>query len=271
MRVLLAGPWIGEFGWEIIKWVPYVRRWAKTGDYDKVIVLTRKSSFPLYMDFAQDLISYEVIGNTKIFVCDNKFPEIPQSLVEKVNPTDTLIPSHGFTYSSFEELLYYLYGNFDIALKRNVVAHARSTGKMGSYRKNWRKEKWDLLTTRLQSEGKSVAFIGSPESSYCPQGAEDLRGKPLDLVMNVLNSSDICVGPSSGPMHLASCCGCPHVVWGDMRQWNSGNVKSNLYDRYKVLWNPFDTPCEYIADGNWNPSVDKVYIELNTLLNRGKM
>lgn len=270
MKTLLAGPWIGEFGWEVIKWVPFLRKYVKDRYYDKVYVLTRESSFPLYQDFSPEMIPHNTFGNTKIYVCNNASPKIPYKILDEIDPDDVLIPSAGSMFGPPERYLYFLYGEKNSNAVRNIIAHARSTNKTGSYRKNWSRDSWDLLVQKLQADGKTISFIGSPESSYCSPGCEDLRGESLSLIMDVLRSSDVCIGPSSGPMHLASCCGCPHVVWGDMREWNSGNIKSNLYDRYKILWNPFETPCEYISNDNWNPSVNEVFIKLFTLLSRTK-
>lgn len=267
MKTLLAGPWIGEFGWEIIKWVPFLRKYISNRYYDKVFVFTRESSFPLYLDLGVELIPHECTGDTKIYVCNNTSPEVPSAVLEYLDPDEVLIPSEGSMYGPPERYSYYMYGEKK-DLGCDIIAHARDTGKTGSYRKNWKRDNWDLLVQKLQANGRRISFIGSPESSYCSPGGEDLRGLSLSIIMNVLRSSNLCIGPSSGPMHLASCCGCPHIVWGDSRLWNSGNVKSNLEERYKVLWNPFETLCEYISDENWNPSVDEVFIKVLTSLNR---
>jgi hypothetical protein len=50
----------------------------------------------------------------------------------------------------------------------------------------------------------------------------------------LLANADIVIGPSSGPMHLASLCGAPHVTWTD---------KASTKRRYLGGWNPHKTPC----------------------------
>jgi len=38
MKTLYAGPWVGEFGWELMWWNPYIRYMVATGNYDQVII-----------------------------------------------------------------------------------------------------------------------------------------------------------------------------------------------------------------------------------------
>ena len=36
-KTLIAGPWVGEFGWELFAWHGYVRTLAK--QYDRIIII----------------------------------------------------------------------------------------------------------------------------------------------------------------------------------------------------------------------------------------
>ena len=51
---LIAGPWIGEFGWELFAWQGYVR--ALSENFDETIIACRPSSQALYRDFANNFI-----------------------------------------------------------------------------------------------------------------------------------------------------------------------------------------------------------------------
>ena len=53
-RTLIAGPWVGEFGWELFAWQAYVR--ALSRKFDKTIIICRENSAALYADFANDFI-----------------------------------------------------------------------------------------------------------------------------------------------------------------------------------------------------------------------
>ena len=39
-NILLAGPWVGEFGWELFCWQAHIRWLSK--QFDKTIVISRK-------------------------------------------------------------------------------------------------------------------------------------------------------------------------------------------------------------------------------------
>jgi hypothetical protein len=60
------------------------------------------------------------------------------------------------------------------------------------------------------------------------------------------------VGPSSGPMHLASLSGTRHLVWSSPHNRN----------RYLDAWNPFKTPVYFYAKEDWNPKVDNIHKEI---------
>ena len=46
MRTLYAGPWVGEFGWELCGWQGTVRALARR--HDRVVIGCRPSSRPMY-------------------------------------------------------------------------------------------------------------------------------------------------------------------------------------------------------------------------------
>jgi hypothetical protein len=259
MSLLLAGPWIGEFGWEIMKWVPFVRKFAKDNKFDKVYIMTRETSFPLYRDFADEFIKHETYGDTKLFVCNNQSPKVPKDLIEILKPSHCLIPSHGSMLAPENMYSYVRYGFKRAEMRKDILVHARATGKTRSHHKNWSRENWESLVEMCEKANRKISFIGDSKASYFVKRCEDLRDISLNNLMDTMKSSNLCIGPSSGPMHLASLCECPHIVWGDNREWNSGNVKSNLKDRYYNLWNPFNTFCRYISERNWNPEPSEIF------------
>ena len=59
-KTLIAGPWVGEFGWELFAWQAYVR--AISRNYDKTIVISRENSKSLYEDFCDQFISHNPVG-----------------------------------------------------------------------------------------------------------------------------------------------------------------------------------------------------------------
>ena len=57
---LFAGPWVGEFGWELMSWQGMVRKLAPR--YKRVIISCRPESQALYQDFATDFVVHQARG-----------------------------------------------------------------------------------------------------------------------------------------------------------------------------------------------------------------
>ena len=64
-----------------------------------------------------------------------------------------------------------------------------------------------------------------------------------------MNKSKLIIGPSSGPMHLASLSGLKHLVW------SSEHNKS----RYLNICNPFKTEVIFYSKEGWNPNPNNIY------------
>ena len=46
MKTLIAGPWSGEFGWELFAWQAYIRSLSKY--FEKTTIICRENSQYLY-------------------------------------------------------------------------------------------------------------------------------------------------------------------------------------------------------------------------------
>jgi hypothetical protein len=115
--------------------------------------------------------------------------------------------------------------------------------------RNWTFDRWEHVAVKLLARGLSVVCIGHRDAALALPGCDDLRGIPLSELADILAGSGCIVGPSSGPMHFATLCGCRQVVWGE--KW--------VERRYAVDWNPFGTPVSFVVCGpGWNPSKAKV-------------
>ena len=86
----------------------------------------------------------------------------------------------------------------------------------------------------------------------------------MEDLCDVLRSSEVCIGVSSGPMHLASLCLCKHVVWTDLKHQKAINGTNK--DRYKTIWNPFQTKVKVIDKYGWLPPVDEIYKAVRKML-----
>ena len=214
-KEILFPEWHGEFGWEICTWIPYLR--FRSQFYDQVYTSSFKGMKPLYQDFSE----------FKEHKGINRSLDYPKR------------------YRLRDEAIYLKYGKPN--KKYDVLIHARGIKR----KSNINYQRFDEVINELKN--LNVAIIGTSmdqkiknidNKNFNKKNFDDLRDINLKLLMNYLSGSKVCIGISSGVMHLASFCGCPHLVWSydhtKTYYWES------LEKRYKETWNPFQTKCEYI-------------------------
>ena len=264
MRALLAGPCISEFGWEICEWQGHVRKMAQS--HDAVVVCSTAGHAPLYTDLNPIFIPHHVIGRRD---CHRMRPgsvtnpielqrvqhELDLHVAEYQREGCTItrispIPQPGKaigTRRPIEKQLFVKYGDATrVEEPYSIIIHARA--KCVDYMcdgDDYPEAKWLELLRQLVSAGFTrIAAIGLPTASIAPAGVADLRGSSLQHTMDLMAAATVVVGPSSGPMHLASLCGTPHVVWATDR-YQSAISKRNK-DRYETYWHPLPTPVKVL-------------------------
>jgi|TARA_B100000085_G_scaffold280962_1_gene306752 hypothetical protein len=215
MKTLLAS-YSGEFGHELFSFQGRIRH--VSSQYERVIVRTSPSMRFLYEDFTSDFIDQDQEVDHDDYI--NEFSFKPR----------------GAKGVSCQQS-YVKYGKF-INQKYDLIIHARSKA-VTCVTKNLNEDFYCRLHEKLSTNYK-VCFIGSQKNSLCPDGAEDLRGASLRELADIIHSSRLVVGSSSGPIHFASLCGAPHLLWG-------GNLAKTFY-RYTHFWNPFKTSCYILND-----------------------
>lgn len=244
---ILAGPYTGEWGWEIMRWQGVLRWYAHNGN--DVIVVARQSSYDLYKDFASEFIPNELWG-----IKNKHFPngwrdgnEDPGFEFEHINSISGIEYIINPTQKScFGSQVFIRYHEKPI-YKCDIVIHAREVTDKRS-RRNWPRKKWDKLTNKLSKKYK-IAAIGATDAAYAPKHTMDFTGYPLCTTISLLSNAKLVVGPSSGPMHLASLCCTPHLVWAN----------SEITGRYEKDWNPLGTECKVIYDDTHNPDVGLIH------------
>jgi len=249
---LFAGPWAGEFGWELCSWNPRLRKIAK--GYDRVIVEGPAASEYLY-EFADEYIHNETTPHSSDGYKGRT--ELPSVFLNREAGAKVLAPAWG-SMGKPETRQWAKTGN------RPYPPHPLKDWKclapenpefvaeiLCAFRpvkqfkkrilsdKEYPEELCVQLVDKLLLRGFSVACIGGLDNYYIP-GTIDLRGTPLGDQCSAIGASKVVVGPSSGPLHLASLCKTPHVVW-----YNRPNQITS-YARYENYWNPFDTPHTYL-------------------------
>ncbi|MBL7076040.1 MAG: hypothetical protein ISS31_01085 [Kiritimatiellae bacterium] len=256
---LFAGPWVGEFGWELMDWQGYLR--ALRGRYKRIIVSARPSSKALYDDFCDEFVPHGIRGESNahtIFGIEN-----PHELARVLNAIpancDHLPP---LRYIPQDEQSFIRFGgDHSDETAPDILVHAR--GRASVPGRNWPVEQWQHLAALLQEEGMTVGCIGLRNATLEVEGVVDYRDLPLAETMQLMSSCKCVVGPSSGAMHLASLCGSPHVVWTDRKSYGMGKTSR---EKYESWWNPLQTPVAVMDESGFSPDVADVRACIRGLL-----
>lgn len=257
--VLFAGPWVGEFGWELMNWQGLLR--ALRPDYERIVVCSHESSEALYKDFSDEFVAHEVRGQPNAHVVfDVVNPVELQRVLSLVPPeSDHLLPLR-FVPETAQKFI--RYGSADSrAGSADIIVHARS-GPWTPHR-NWSLDKWMALVRILHNKGLRVGAIGLTRSTLSLPGIEEYRDAPLQETMDRLACARLALGPSSGPMHLASLCDTPHLVWTDRRSYGMGKTSREKYERW---WNPLGSPVWVLDEYGFDPPVEVVVSEIGEML-----
>lgn len=248
-RTLLAGPHLGEFGFELCCWQAALR-WRSCA-YGSTSVLCPPGSSLLYQDFAR--INHIPAGGR--FAVVNRRKDVD------VIPANKRIAGYGRTWretdllrAKFHDQAFVLFDGPFEGEPFDVVLHARA--REHRMKHNWREWRWNELVRRLSD--LRVAVIGRADECLELQGPNvtDLRGIPMDQLAGLLRrGARLIAGTSSGPLHLAALCGCPQVVF----------TTTANHRRYRLHWNPWNTPFRF-TPGGWKPTPEDAEERIRTLL-----
>lgn len=262
MKTLLAGPWLGEFGWELCTWVPAMRYLAEQKRFEHVVVICQKGHDFLYWDFADEFIFYNKKGKSDRWLLNGKKTLAPKRILKKYKDATYYAPSAEKCLKWNRSMR--KYGNPSSIFGYDIVIHARHVKnrdwidkKCGGSR-NWGRKNWESLVKMFHC--CKICCIGTEDGAYHIDGTDDMRGATLQLTCDILAASKVAIGESSGPMHLASYCGCPHVVITDSRIQRS--IGATNKERYRTLWNRYQTKCKIIEHKTWNPTPREVEAKL---------
>ncbi|MFC1585527.1 glycosyltransferase family 9 protein [Fibrobacterota bacterium] len=250
-KVLFAGPWTGEFGWEIMNWQAFLRKLSRK--YAMVIVSCREGNQALYRDFADEFIFHDLKGTPECNMSrDLENPGERDRIRAQIPEGADWLPTVGWQPVTRKEFI--RFGSTQSEVKTDILFHPRGRG-FGADR-NWDRQSWEDLLKLLHQRGFSLGCIGLRAATLEVEGEfTDYRDEPLDKVLDILASSRLVIGPSSGPMHLASICGTAHLVWTDRKRYARGRTNRHKYEKW---WNPFLTQTRVLDEWGFEPSVKKV-------------
>lgn len=260
--VLIADVCTAEFGWELMCWQAFVR--AQAVNVGTVVVCSTAGHEPLYADMSPVFLPHEIQGLRDCW----RMKKINNSKEERrasgnVDALERQYIAEGrevrrITPSGFipiSEQKFNPFGSRPRAESQgiafDIVVHARTKkGKNPLLNSlNWSQKDWNRLVNGLTQMGYTVAAIGTKDASLVPDGAVNLQGRDLQTVMDVTAAARIVIGPSSGPMHLASLCKTHHIVWVPPMHGKEAHAWGVTRARYETIWNPFNTPYTILELG----------------------
>lgn len=260
--MLFAGPFIGEFGHEVLG-TGLLRAFARR--YDDIIVCSRPARSALYQGIATEFRPHDIdcIGKSNR-ATDSTTPS-PEKLRSYI-PVDCdrfAMRDCGYPPTEAQILtdgIYHSLGQVNAEWRGVVVFHARN--RPHQLERNWPMERWERLARWVLGEGiaERIICVGTREQARLVNGCDDMRGSDLATQMDIAASALCAVGPSSGWMHLASLCSCPHLTWV------GGKEHVYVRRRYTDRWNPLKTRVSVIPERTWQPALDTVRSALATFL-----
>lgn len=250
---LYAGPWTGEFGWELCSWNPSIRRIAQ--DYEHVTVEIQPGMEYLY-EFADKIIFNPRGPDFDMYTgVPTKIPFKPDGDTKAITPSffwkkharsEFRAIKHANRGHMLHPKEWRRYGTENPQKVASIMCAWRGKKHFRgrSYpEKQYPEDRCIELANKFLEKGFSVACYGGMDNLHV-EGTVDFRGVALVDLCGALSQAELVIGPSSGTIHLASLCGAPHVTW-------YGRPVVSM-DRYLSYWNPFETPVTFL-DGNCPP------------------
>jgi hypothetical protein len=262
-RHLIAGPYVGEFGYEVMQWQGYVR--ARRSAYESVHVLTYPGRDYLYEGCS--VHHHDVELRTAGYNYGSMEPterhRRAHALAAELGLTDYDIFDTSLLCTRYHKMLFWRqeFRLFREAPKpggqRDVAFHFRAIDKTGPDRsRNYRRELAEEIVRLGSAAGWRMICVGHPDYSLCPEGVEDLRSVDLRETVAALCSVRLLAGELSGPFHLANLCGVPTAFFAD-GQWRIDNC---------LGWNPFRVPLYVIANDTMQPPSELVFAKVREAL-----
>ncbi len=248
-RVLVAGPYVGEFGHELMDWQPWVR--AQVARHDEVHVITYPGRDYLYPGCR--VHAHDVALETAGYKHGRFTPAQLETMARKkaaelgLKNYDLMTVRHICTRYHQKYLLPAKFERLGAppaaGEMRDVAFHFRQVNKAGPDRtRNYPPAACDQLAAFCREHGLSFFCIGHPRYAYCPAGAEDRRSEDLAASVAAIRAARLLAGELSGPMHLAQLAGTPILIWAP-GQWRLDNCER---------WNVFQVPT-YVVSNQTRP------------------
>lgn len=263
-KTLVVVPYVGEFGWELMNWQGRVRWVVDQGAHERVIICAKPDRRWIYKQPGREAdCVFCPVGSMDLPGRPNEDHRVDDArrailaatvrhIVERVThqacaqagvdtrEAELLAPDYAgslWPTTRSHQLFVPLRVRQPVTVDIVLVPRRRELASERNQPEAW----WEDLAAQLERHGLSVETYASR----------------LDEAVQQLSRARLAVGASTGGLHLASLCQCPHYVWGSGREsrWTPLGITNR--QRYETVWNPFGTPCLYDESG-WRPSMARV-------------
>jgi hypothetical protein len=254
-RILVAGPYVGEFGHELMDWQPWVR--AQIARHDEVHVITYPGRDYLYPGCRVHYhdIPLEKAGYRHGRLNAKQLEALARKKAAELGLKNYDLMTAQHICTSYHQR-FLLPARFELLGRpaaaeniRDVAFHFRQVKKEGpDQSRNYPLELCERVVDFGRAAGLSFFCVGHPRYAYCPPGVEDRRSEDLATSVAAIRSARLLAGELSGPMHLAQLSGVPILIWAD-GQWRLDGCER---------WNVFRVPTYIVANDTHRPDPERV-------------
>lgn len=285
MNKILIGPWVGEFGWEIL-FAGLMRKKFQNIKNIELYACSFPGNEPFYMDFCDYFIPHDINGGTScswskdgVAINRQQALDLIPTIIQQYNFDEIITPWDDVFEFMFQDKKF----NHETPIKSvsdfipppitkeikgyDLIIHARNRGNVSEnipkkeqlIARNYPLESWNQITTELSNMGYSIAAMGN--EAYLPDGCVDKRGISLQETINIISSKDTLavIGVTSGPLHLAMLCKKPIIGWTCLKTFPFG------LRLYQEIWNYHNSTQVFMSDMGFNPEPHEIkkWIKLN--------
>lgn len=269
-KTVVFGPFIGEFGWEIIRWSGIVRSFKKNNPNIRVVICTRENRQDLYTNAVDHKILFNYEGDYEklspnCYDCsgfsDSLYTTLLNSIKEEEPEAFILEPRQ---YKCQKDLFSFSDMDFDyhpapsnkqvidrILLndpgRIPIVITSRHRDDINT--RNWGTTRWKSMFDMIQQSEKYFVFVSGVSPSYYKASEdrqyfynlEDYASRELNttvvgLTIEAMRSSVLTMGTQTAAIILSNLLRTPTLFWGDQAK------------RHAILENPGKTLSYGIED-----------------------
>jgi len=254
-RILVAGPYVGEFGHELMDWQPWVR--AQIGRYEQVHVITYPGRDYLYPGCT---VHYHKVALETAGYKHGRFTPMQLAAMAHQKAAELGLKNYdlmtALNICTRHHQRHLLPAKFELLGEapaggemRDLALHFRQVKKEGpDQTRNYPLELCDRVAAFCRAQNLKFFCIGHPRYSYCPPGVEDRRTEDLGASVAAIRSVRLLAGELSGPMHLAQLAGTAILIWAP-GQWRLDNCER---------WNVFKVPTYIVTNDVCKPEPEIV-------------